>query len=118
MKKIYVAGPISAPSFIEGLENIKRGIEMGAKVLSLGYSPFTPMLDYNYFLQLTPGSLSLETMYNYSMEWLIASDAVLVLPNWEHSRGTHREIDTANRLDIPVFYNLKELIVQMPPEKE
>ena len=37
-------------------------------------------------------------------------DAVLVVPGWENSTGTKKEIEVAINLGIPVFYTLEELI--------
>jgi hypothetical protein len=41
---------------------------------------------------------------------LARCDAMIVVPNWEHSKGTQGEIYEAERLEIPIFYNLASLI--------
>ena len=109
-KRIYVAGAYSAPNVISVLDNMRRGMRAGLEVLLAGYAPFVPWFDYHFQLQLRDGEeLTLEKYYNYSMAWLETSDAILVLPNWEESKGTQAEIKRAKELGIPVFFSLEEL---------
>lgn len=110
MKRIYIAGPYSADNVISVLENIRKGIRASSEVLLAGFAPFCPWLDFMYSLVLREGEqISVETYYAYSLKWLEVSDAVFVLPGWESSRGTRREIGAALALDIPVFYDLELL---------
>ena len=51
--------------------------------------------------------LTVEDYYNYSITWLEASDAVWVLPNSEHSKGTQAEVKRAIELGIPVYHSLE-----------
>ncbi len=44
------------------------------------------------------------------MEWVKVSEALIVLPKWENSSGTKKEIKIAKKLNIPVFYDYYELI--------
>ena len=110
MRRVYVAGPYSASNVISVLENIRAGIELSTRVLLLGYAPFCPWLDYHFTLMLREGEkLSVDDYYKYSMAWLEASDAVLLVPGWEKSIGTQKEIKRATELGIPIFYDLMEL---------
>jgi hypothetical protein len=43
------------------------------------------------------------------MDWLQVSDALLVLPNSEDSKGTQAEVELARELGIPVYYDIVEL---------
>jgi len=113
MKKIYIAGPYSSDNVLGALENIRHGRRMATKLLLHGLSPFCPWLDSELFLQLREGEqISLETIQEHSLTWLRASDAVLVLKGFEASRGTLAEIAVAYELDIPVFYNLTDLLCE------
>jgi hypothetical protein len=47
----------------------------------------------------------------YSFAWLEASDAVLLVPGWENSKGTIAEIARAKVLNIPVFETLESVII-------
>lgn len=111
MKKIYIAGPYSADNILQGLENIRYGQRMAAKLLLHGFAVFCPWLDHQLFLQLREGEkISLETIQEHSMAWLRASDAVLVLKGFQTSRGTLAELRVAmGECNLPVFYNPMEL---------
>ena len=37
------------------------------------------------------------------MAWLEVSDAVVLVPGWEQSNGTKKEIEVAEKLGIPVY---------------
>jgi hypothetical protein len=89
---------------------MRRGMRASVEVLLAGDAPFVPWHDYHFQLMLREGeSLSVEDYYRYSMAWLEVSEALLVLPNSEHSKGTQAEIKRAEELGIPVFYSLGEL---------
>jgi hypothetical protein len=114
-KRIYVAGPISPKGNtghmgIEFISNIRRGIRGSVDVIKKGYAVFCPFIDYQYLLVLEDGE-TFETSHFYesSMAYLEVSDAVLVLPGWENSNGTKAEIERANLLGIPVFFNLRAM---------
>jgi hypothetical protein len=87
---------------------------MGMDVLLAGYAPFIPWFDF--LLKFLGRGEEIETKHfqAFSMEWLKASDVLLVLPGWEHSSGTLAEIETAKELGIPVVYSLEELQEKFP----
>lgn len=105
--KIYVAGKYSDSNIIEVLNNIREGIKMSAKVLKMGHVPFSPWLDYQF--QFYEPELKVEDYYNYSLTWLKCCDAMLVLPNYENSKGTLKEIEVAKENNIPIYYSLEDL---------
>jgi len=116
MKRIYVAGPISHPEVNIVLEHIRRGIELSARVLEEGFSPFCPWLDHQFLFHRP---FSITRMKRYSMDWLEVCDAVLVCNytfdgsgdtyRWSESKGTMAEIERATQLGIPVYYSLTDL---------
>jgi hypothetical protein len=108
--RIYCAGAYSAPNVIEVFANMKRGMQLAVRVLQAGMAPFCPWLDYQFSL-MSEKPVTLEHYYNYSMSWLLVSDAVIVVPeNAETSKGTQAEIKKAQELGIPVFYEFEELL--------
>ena len=108
--RVYVAGPYSADNVLTVLDNIRRGIRVSTEVLLAGHSPFCPWLDFLFQLLLKEGeTLAVDDYYRYSLDWLKVSDAVLVLPEWQLSKGTLAELETANDLGIPIYYTLKDL---------
>ena len=109
-RRVYVAGSYSADNVIQVLENMRLGIKASTEVFMAGFSPFSPWLDYHFSLMKPDGAmLKVEDFYQYSLAWLEVSDALLVLLNSEHSKGTQAEIERAIELGIPVFHSLDEV---------
>jgi hypothetical protein len=107
MPRVYVAGAYSADNVIDVLGNMRRGLRLSCQVLQAGMAPFSPWLDFQFGLL---ESITLQQYYQYSLAWLEASDAVLVVPQGaEQSKGTQHEIQRAQELGIPVFWSLTEL---------
>jgi hypothetical protein len=118
MKRIYVAGAYSADNVLTVFNNMRKGIRKGLEVLLRGYAPFVPWLDYHFQLMLKNNeNLTVEDYYNYSLAWLEVSDAVLVLPDSERSKGAQNEIKRAGELNIPIFYDLSSLDKHFEKEK-
>jgi hypothetical protein len=110
MKKVYVAGPYSAPNVIQVLENIRKGQRAATEMLLKGHSVFCPWADHQLFLQLRGDEkISLDHIRNHSMAWLEVSDLVYVLKGWQSSQGTLAEIYRAQELGIPVEYEQETL---------
>lgn len=111
MKRVYIAGSYSADNVITVLDNMRLGMRKSTEVLLAGYAPFCPWLDYHFQLMLRDEEkLSVSNYYAYSMAWLEASDAVLVLPNSENSKGTQAELIRARELGIPIVESVVELV--------
>jgi hypothetical protein len=103
MDRIYVAGPYSAGNIIDVLNNIQRGIKQCAMILKKGrYAVYCPWLDYQYHF-FEPG-ITVEQYQNNSMAWLEVSDLMVVLPGWEKSKGTKKEIARAKERGIEIIY--------------
>lgn len=108
--KVYIAGPYSADNVISILDNIRRGIRLSTQILLMGHSPFCPWLDFLFQLFLRDGeSLEVEDYYRYSIDWLLVSDVLLVLPGWRHSGGTAEEITQAYKASIPIIFDIGDL---------
>ena len=111
MKKIYVAGKMSDKDPVTFLMNLNRGIEASKDLVLRGYAVFSPFIDFQYFLALRNGEcITGKMIKDVSIAWLEVSDAVLVLPDYENSKGTLAEIARAEELGIPIYYSLEELI--------
>lgn len=110
MKRIYIAGAYSASNVITVLDNMREGMRLATKVFLLGHAPFCPWLDFHFQLMLREGeALTVEDYYRYSIAWLKVSDAMLLVPGWQSSRGTKKEMEIAERLDIPIYYDINKL---------
>lgn len=109
MKRVYVAGPYSADNVITVLDNMREGMRISTEVLLAGYAPFCPWLDYHFTLMLRPGeTITVPDYYAYSMAWLEVSDAILMIGDWQNSKGAKAELERAIALDIPVFYDIDD----------
>lgn len=110
LKRVYVAGSYNADNIVSALDNMRRGMRAATEVLMAGYAPYVPWFDYHFQLMLRDDEkLTIEDYYRYCIEWLKVSEAVLVLPNSEKSKGTQEEIRIAGEMKIPIFYSLEEL---------
>ena len=110
-KRIYIAGSMSDSSCLQFLENLRRGIRVSAELVMLSYHPFSPFIDFQFFLALRNDEKITDKMIKeYSLSWLEVSDAVLVLPDYESSKGTIAEIKRAKELGIPIYYSMEELV--------
>lgn len=100
--RIYLAGKYSDDNVIEVLNNIRTGIKVAAQLLKSGNDVFCPWLDYQFqFFE----ELTMEDYYRYSMSFLEHwAEEVWVLPGWENSEGTKKEVEQANLLLIPVRF--------------
>jgi len=107
---VYPAGPIQgqAKNILEILANLRRGQEHTARLFSAGFSPFPVFTDFAFLDMVEPTPL-IEDVYAYSLAWMEKADALYMLPGWEHSTGARAERDVAERLSIPVFFDLPTL---------
>ena len=111
MKRIYVAGAYSANNVLDVLKNIGRGERLAAEVFRAGFAPFCPWHDKGYIIQEPDFKYTVEMFYEYSIAWLKVSEGLILVPAWEKSAGTLRELEIADSLNIPVFYDIRELEV-------
>lgn len=110
MPRVYVAGAMSADNILDMLGNISEGVRYGAQLLQAGFAPFVPHLDIAFKLQGGRAyDVPLSSYYGYSLAWLRASDAVLVVPGSENSIGTKNELAAACKLGIPIYHDISTL---------
>ena len=108
--KVYVAGPYSSDNVLGVLSNIRKGNHVAFELLQMGFAPFSPWLDHLFVMMDHNNDLSVNDFYEYSMEWLRASDAIFVQGDWSNSKGTKAEVAEAERLGIPVFFDRTKLV--------
>lgn len=111
---VYVAGPYTCNGRCEGpgvsLTSMKNGIEACIDVLSNDMAPFCPWNDYLFALMDKDNKLPNKWYYRYSNSFLAACDAMYVINCTPNSFGVHAEIKLAEKLGIPVFYTLENLV--------
>jgi hypothetical protein len=94
---VYISGPIT------GIENANKEAFsiMTDYVQSLGYEVINPRA-----LDIPEGTREEDiwkVMMRLSLQGLLESNSVVVLPGWEHSYGANMEVDIADELDMPIF---------------
>ena len=115
IKRVYVAGLLtprgvkSANGAIEYLMNISDNVDASLEVFFAKYSPFCPALDFLYFIK-SKKRITEAMIKKHSKDWLEVCDAIVLTPDWEKSSGTVAEIKYAEKLGIPVFKTLEELL--------
>jgi len=110
LTRVYIAGAYSGSDVVTILNNMRRGMRAGVKVLLAGFAPFVPWFDYHFQLMLQDGEeLDVNKYYAYSTAWLEASHVLYVLQGSEKSAGVQEEIAYATDRGIPVVYNMADL---------
>lgn len=99
MRRVYVAGPYSAPSLDAVRANVYRAQLVGAAVIQAGALPLVP----HVVSMGIEGSLPESRWLRLGLDWLSECHAVLLVPGWERSSGTRGEIDRARALGLPVW---------------
>lgn len=117
MKRVYVAGRYNGDSAADMLRNIGTGVLTCKTLIAQGVAPFCPWLDCLYAIQIGVPLMD-EDFQAVTLEWLKASDAVLMLKDWERSKGARREKDEAQRLGIPVFFSMQALFEWIQEERD
>lgn len=102
MIRVYVAGPITKGNT---QHNIHAAIKAGDALMAAGFCPFVPHVDCLWDI-VSPHTY--EEWCDRDNEWLLQCQAVLRIPG--ESVGADAEVGLAQRSDIPVFYDIDELI--------
>lgn len=106
MKRVYVAGKLNDMA-CGYLKHVHHMLQWSEKVRKLGFAVYVPGIDLMQGIVF--GNWEYEDFFNNSQAWLDVSDAIFLVPGWETSRGTKKEIERAQAQGIPVFSNLNEL---------
>lgn len=109
MRLAYVAGPFSAPDR-KGVEaNIAAAVDVGLRVVALGYLPVIPhsMTGDARFSELQPYTFWIEG----TLELLKRCDLCVMVPGWEHSSGARGERIWAIENGMPVYDSVTDLEV-------
>lgn len=106
---IYVAGPISAPTFRGVLDNANKGIDAGIQLIRKGHIPFIPHLSVwanvraqNYF----DAEISWNEWMRVDDAFLQKCDALLFLGS---SKGADLELARAKELGLEIYYSVDEV---------
>jgi hypothetical protein len=105
-KKVYVAGKLNADA-VGYIKNMHRMIMTARELRRKGYCVYVPCND---FLEgLVDGNFDYHEYFDNSQPWLKSADAVFLVPGWETSTGTKKEMETASACGIPIFDNIEKM---------
>lgn len=107
MYRVYIAGKLNGMA-VDYIKNFHVMIKEAEEVRKTGFSVYVPCLDF--LMGFYAGNYDYKDYFENSQPWLKVSDAVYVCKNWRTSNGAKKEIKTVKNLNIPVFYNLEDLI--------
>jgi len=102
MKKVYIASPYTLGDVAV---NVKTQMDMADKLMDLGFVPFVPL--YSHFQHMAHPR-PYKDWIALDLEWVEICDYVLRLPG--ESSGADGEVRHAEKLNIPIFYSLEELL--------
>lgn len=101
-KVCYVAGPYSVGNV---KENIKRARLYALHLWFHGFACICPHLNTSLFEEHEEDyGMSYETWLTGDEAMIERCDVLFVMPGWEVSSGTKREIAHAQKNDVPVLY--------------
>jgi len=82
--------------------NVRRMIEWGDMVRKLGFAVFVPGIDF--LCGVVTGNWDYGVAFANSQPFLARADIMVVCPGWSGSSGTAKEILTATKLCVPIYY--------------
>jgi hypothetical protein len=107
MKKVYIAGKLSHDDAVGYIKNCNKMILTAKLVRDNGYAVYVPCND---FLEgIVDGNFDYKDYFDNSQPWLKAADAVYLVPGWETSPGTKREMALADSINIPIFDDIHDM---------
>lgn len=112
MVRVYISGPITAPTEEEIRRNVEVADAVGRELAALGYNPFIPHKQTEGWHSRT--SFTREQYLALDFDWLRLCHAVYLLPGWERSLGALAEYEEARRLGIPLVRSVAELCSRFP----
>jgi len=107
MKKIYIAGKLNDHA-VGYIKNLHIMIKAANTIRKLGFSVFVPCLEV--LCGMIDGEMEYEDYLLNNIPWMEQADAILVLPNWEGSKGVKYELECAAKCNIPIYYSVDDLI--------
>lgn len=120
IRVVYVGGPFSGSCTWEIEGNVRRAEALALEVAKLGAMPLCPHTNSRFFhgVDLSLPIPASRFWYAGTMELLRRSDAMIVVPDWERSTGTHDEVNDCRTSGRPVFFDLDALRVWLKGQAE
>lgn len=110
MKLLYIAGPYGDKGGYLAIDrNIAQAREAAAWCVQNGFGFLCPHLNSAHFEAITP-DIPVSFWYEMDLRLMDVCDAMLILPGWENSTGTQKEILHWDALKRPSFLWSDELV--------
>lgn len=99
--RVYIAGPFSADTSYEVERNVRRAEMYIYPLAKLGVCPVCPHTMYRTF----DGTFTYEIWIQITKALLKPCEAILMLPDWERSKGSRGERQDSIDVKRPIFYS-------------
>ena len=109
---VYTAGPFTGGSSWKTETNVRRAEELALSLWKAGYAVICPQTNTRFF----EGEVEYEQVMQGCFETIGRCDAMVLCPGWEKSAGTAREVEFCRAFGIPVYCNMTQLLLDMPPQ--
>ncbi len=109
MRAIFISGPITAPTFYQVQQNIRRAETILVKLIKKGWAVHCPHKNSEFLsgaLHKHPEE-DFERWMAVDLELLGRLDAIFMMKNWRKSRGSKMEHAEAKRLEKDIYYEEK-----------
>jgi len=100
-KIAYIAGALNADAN-QYTKNVHVMNVWAEKIRKLGYAVFIPGNDL--LLAVVDGTLSYGDVFTNSQPFLQVAHIIFVVPGWEQSKGTARELVTAREYGVQIYF--------------
>jgi nucleoside 2-deoxyribosyltransferase len=101
---IYLAGPIKANGVKSVEDNIKAAKFVALVLWKKGHAVICPHANTDFPMKLSMDTLDEKVWLEGDFQMIARCDAMVVMPNYEHSIGTIQEIAFAQNRSIPIYY--------------
>jgi nucleoside 2-deoxyribosyltransferase len=102
MKKVYIASPYTLGDVAV---NVKLQMDIANILIEKGFAPFVPL--YSHFQHMAHPR-PYQDWIKLDLEWVKSCDYLLRVGG--ESKGADDEVKFAIKLNIPVYFELKDLI--------
>ena len=110
---IYVAGPYSASSGEKDIDkNVAKAMGIARELWIAGHTVICP---HGNSANLDNDTMTNEDWVDRDLNMVAVCDAMVMIPGWEHSKGSRREREFADQVGIPV-YSYPEIPPMHPTE--
>ncbi|KKN42487.1 hypothetical protein LCGC14_0712970 [marine sediment metagenome] len=100
MPVVYIAGPFRGPSSWAIEQNIRRAETLALKVWKMGAAVICPHANTRFF----QGEGEDDIWLQGDLEMIRRVNAILMTNDWQRSSGARDELEFANELQIPAFF--------------